>query len=72
MFCTAHQGVHSLYILLPREADLVLIRRRLQGREEWDGEWEELLSLPGARMMEVLIDVSEGGRGCRWGAGSLS
>ena len=62
MFCTPHHVVPSLYIFLPRKDDLVLIRRGLDRVSQWDGQWEEVLSLPGAKMMEVLIDAS-GGRG---------
>jgi hypothetical protein len=60
MFCATHYDVPHLYIFLPRELDLVLIRRSLRMKSGWRGEWEEVLRLPGARMMEVLVDVSVG------------
>jgi hypothetical protein len=60
MFCATPYDVPHLYIFLPRELDLVLIRRSLQIKPGWRGEWEEVLRLPGARMMEVLVDVSAG------------
>jgi hypothetical protein len=60
MFCATPYDVPHLYIFLPRELDLVLIRRNLQIKPGWRGEWEEVLRLPGARMMEVLVDVSAG------------
>lgn len=44
-----------MYMLLPLVEELVMIRRILG---EGEGDWEEYLRVPEARMMEVLIDVS--------------